>query len=450
MLRKFNLGAGNLFGRSWMPVAGILLTLVLMVGGCGNLAVHEELKEKDEGRTVIRIAWWGGEERHTLTKQVLDLYSQMHPEIGFEICSFTWGEYFEWLSLETAQGNMPDLVQMDYQYITTYSRNGSLADLTPFVEDGTIRTDDMDEGILSSGVVDGSMNGIALSIAVLSTIYNEDVFAQAGLPCPETDWTWEDFTDVCRQITERTGKYGAAMTPILDMNLFHYWVRQHGAELFEPDGSGLGYEDDTVYAEYVMMFRELMDAGAMPDSDGWEAISARGEEKLPVVTGEGGIMQEWNNFPVRMRSAGAPLKMVTPPLSESGQDLGLWQKPGMFFSVAETSAVKEECAQFLNWFLNSEEANAILKGERGVPVSRKVRENLLLNGTLTQEQREMFRFTEEALALCGETPPPEPPGIEGINAAFAQTANTCFYGVTTAEEAAAEFRRQAEEILRSY
>lgn len=427
-----------------------LAFLFLMTGGCGKTMVHEELNQNLADQVVIRIAWWGEEERHEVTEQVLELYSELHPGVSFETLPSSWGDYFEKLSLETAQGNMPDLVQMDYQYITTYAENGSLADLSSFVEDGTIRTEDMDKTILKSGVIGGRMSGIATGTTIISMIYNPDVFDEAGLPYPEEDWTWEDFVKDCMLIKERTGKYGAAMTPILDMNLYHYWVRQQGEELISQDRSGLGYEEDSVYVEYVTMFKELIDAGAVPDSDGWETISARGEDKFPIITGESGLMQGWNNFPVRVSYANENLKLVTLPLSNGSHSQGLWLKPSMFFSIAETSDVKKECAQFIDWFLHSEEANEILKGERGVPISKEIRSSLLQSGVLSKVQKEMFRFSDNAVSLCGETPLPEPAGIEGINEAFAQTANAYFYGVSTAEESAAEFRQRVSEILSVY
>lgn len=440
-----------MFGKKCRRIlAASLLFIAMTAGGCGNIAVHEELNQNTEDQVVIRIAWWGEEERHEVTSQVLKLYSELHPEVLFEELSSSWADYFEKLSLETAQGNMPDLVQMDYQYITTYTENGSLADLTPFVEDGIIRTEDMDEMILESGMVGGRLSGIAMGTSIISMIYNPEVFDEAGLYYPKGDWTWDDFAKDCMLIKERTGKYGAAMTPILDMNLYHYWVRQHGEELISKDQSELGYEDDSIYVEYVELFKDLIEADAVPNSDGWEAISARGEERLPIITGECGLMPEWNNFPVRMSHVNEKLEQVTPPLSNDSHSSGLWLKPCMFFSIAETSGVKKECAQFIDWFLHSKEANEILKGERGVPISKEIRDSLLQSEILSENQKEMFFYLEQAMSLCKETPLPEPAGIEGINEAFARTVNAYFYGVSGAEESAAEFRKSVSEILSAY
>lgn len=428
----------------------LLLCLTVHICGCGRTQMHEELNDRTEEPVTIRIAWWGGEERQEMTGQVLELYSSMHPEVAFETLSFSWDDYFEWISLETARGNMPDLLQMDYQYIKTYSENGSLADLTPYVENGTIRTEGMDENILGSGRIGGKLKGMATGISLLSMVYNPAVFDSAGIPYPESDWTWTDFSEICRKIRAQTGKYGVAMTPVLDMNLFQYWLRQQGEKLFSEDEKSLGYEDDTLYVEYLTLFKELMDAGAAPASESWAALNAGGQEQLPVVTGECGMMQEWNNFAVKVSHVNSGLKIVTPPQAEEGKEPGLWMKPGMFWSIAETSEVKEECARFIDFILNSPEANAILRGERGVPISKEVRDRLLEGDLLEEVEQEMFRFTDAAAALCGETPPPEPAGVEGINDAFSETANAFFYDVLTGEEAAAEFRQRANEILAEY
>lgn len=450
-VKKFSWKMGRMLKRGCKEaVAAGLCFLIMTVAGCGSRGVHEPLNEKAKDQVVIRVAWWGEEERDGVTGKILELYSQMHPEVVFETQSFSWNNYYDGILQETAKGEMPDLIQMDYQYIRTYSENGSLADLACFVEDGTIRTQDIDEKILDSGMVDGELKGIVLGTTALSMVYNSDVFDEAGIPYPDGEWNWEEFMDICMQIKEKTGKYGLAMTPILDLNLYQYWVRQQGEELFLPDQRSLGYEEDSVYVGYVELFKELMDAEAAPNPDTWAAIDVRGTRESPVIIGEGGITLEWNNFLVRMDYNNSDLHLVTPPLAEGNEHPGLWMKPSMFFSVAQTSGVKRECAAFIDWFINSEEANALLKGERGVPISEKIRKSLLADEGLPAAQRGMFRFADEAVRRCGDAPPPEPAGIDGINEAFAKTATACFYDVTTAEEAAAEFRRRANEILAEY
>lgn len=135
-----------------------------------------------------------------------------------------------------------------------------------------------------------------------------------------------------------------------------------------------------------------------------------------------------------------------PPVKEAGQ-AALWYKPGMFFSVAETSEVKEECAKFIDWFVNSDEANDIIMGERGTPASSSARDYLVGSGKLSGKQAELFNFATEAADYCGETPAPDPTGISEINTYFKDIAYSVFYGQATPAEAAATFFEQANSVL---
>ena len=71
-----------------------------------------------------------------------------------------------------------------------------------------------------------------------------------------------------------------------------------------------------------------------------------------------------------------------------------WNKPGMFLTISETSAHKKEAAEFINWFVNSEEANDIMMGERGTPASSAVREHMKSTGKLSPQQEEMFNYLD--------------------------------------------------------
>ena len=402
----------------------------------------------DEEKTTIRITWWGGQSRHDYTQQILDLYTESHPNIEFEASPSGWDGYFEKLSTQTASGSMPDIVQMDYLYIATYAKNGSVADLQPYMDDGTIDVSNIDEKLLSTGESNGIMAGAVLSSGFNAFGYNPDVLEEAGVEEPTNDWTWSDFIDMATTVKEKTGKWGASTDPVLDTNDFNYWVRQHGESLFSEDNKSLGYEDDAILADFLTMWKDLMDAGVVPNPDEYSQIDTLGQEASPIVTGDGAFISERNNYAAKLSSVNDKLKVVLPPQSDDDSDAkGLWMKPGMFFSIAETSEVKDECAEFINWFINSEEANEIMMAERGIPASSSVRDYMLENCELNQQQKDMFDLMDAAVDYCGETPAPDPVGIAEVNAALKNIADSVFYGQTTAEEGAAQFREEANEIL---
>lgn len=434
-------------------------TMVMSVAACGSS--EGSTQDNNEATTdttaaeagtgdeqvTIKITWWGGDTRHELTQQVLDLYTQEHPNVTFEAIPAGWDGYFDKLSTQAASGSMPDIVQMDYLYISTYAKNNSLADLQSYIDSGVIDTTNVDSNLLNTGSINGKMVGVPLSTSALAVTYNPTVIEAAGAEAPTDDWTWEDYIAMNTKVAESTGQPSAlaATAGIFgDTNIFNYWVRSHGETLFNEDGTGLGYEDDKVAAEFFQMWKDMADANVAPDADEQSQIAGLGKEGLPIVTDEAATDIEWNNMATAVSSVNDHLKLAMMPDASSK---GAWLKPGMFFSVAETSKVKDACAEFINWFVNSEEANDILAGERGTPVSSAIREYMINSGNLTAQQQEMFDYTDKVAEVAGETPAPDPSGISEINAAFADAGNSVLYGQMTAEDAAASFREQANEIL---
>lgn len=449
----------NIRKRIMLPVLwGMLLSLV----GCGSGDRAQGAEENDletveqggaqngaDNTVVISMTWWGGQTRHDQTQAVCDLYMSQHPNVRFELSPSGWDGYFDKLATQTASGSMPDIVQMDYQYLSTYGKNGSLTDLQPFIEDGTIDVSHIESSLLQTGNVDGKTVALVLSTALLNVGYNQDVLAEAGVAEPTGTWTWSDFAAICTTVHDRTDKYGISVDPVADTNMFNYWVRQQGEKLFSDDNKSLGYADDRIFVDFVGMWDELIDRQAMPDPDAYAKIATLGQEAGPVVTGDAAMIFEWNNYASKVSSVNDRIKMITPPLPNSSDEKGLWMKPGMFFAVAETSKVKQEAAAFVNWFINSEEANDIMLAERGVPVSSVIRQHLLDSGNLGAQQIAMFEGSVSAKALCGDTPEPDPAGISEVNEAFQRAANSVYYGQVSLEEAAAAFRREANEILES-
>ena len=120
------------------------------------------------GDVTIRFTWWGGQTRHDLTQKVLDKYTELNPNVHFETTPSGWDGYFEKLATDTATGGMADIVQMDYMYISTYAKNGSLADLSSYASDGTLDISNVDDALIDAGTIGGKMVGIPLSTSLVS------------------------------------------------------------------------------------------------------------------------------------------------------------------------------------------------------------------------------------------------------------------------------------------
>ncbi|MBC8062147.1 MAG: extracellular solute-binding protein [Clostridiaceae bacterium] len=424
----------------------ILLAAVLMgslvMSGCSkdSTSSSTEIKVDENAPVKLSITWWGSQSRHDYTNKLLEMYTAKHPNITFQATPSGWDGYFDKLSAQAAGNTMPDIMQMDYSFISTYSKNDTLADLTPYVNDKTINVGDVDTNLLGTGKINNKLTGIVLGGLSLAITYNPAVFTKAGLEAPTSQWTWADFEKAMITIKQKTGTYG--QSKIDNISTFPYWVRQYGTNMYAADGTKLGFTDDKVFVEYVNMLQRLQKAKAMPNPDEWAQISAKGKEAEPVVTGTAGATLDWSKYGVIVTKANPNLKLVTPPLTGTK---ALWNKPSMFFSVAKSSKNQKEAAKFINWILNDAEANKVIMAERGIPVSAKIRESL--TSTLTPQQKEMFDYADVTIKNSTPAAAPEPAGVAEVNKALVDTINSFLYGKASAEKSAADFRSKANEIL---
>lgn len=423
------------------------LAVCMLASGCsaGGAATDNTSKAEGNGASgdepvTLTITWWGSQSRHDYTTQLLEKYKETHPNVTFEATPSGWDGYFDRLATQAAGNIMPDIIQMDYSQIATYAKNNTLADLQPFVDDGTINVADIDENLLNTGKINDKLSGLVLSSSALAFTYNPEVFKNAGIDVPKGGWSWEDFTNTMIDIADKTGGYGVGK--LESNNYFPYWCRANGVKLFAEDGTKLGYEDDQLLVDFIDMVVKLQDSKALPTPDEWSQISTKGKEAEPVVTGEGAGTFDWSNFAVIASKVNPNLELMTPPGNDND---ALYVKPGMFFSVAENSPNKAAAAEFIDWFINSEEANAIINAERGVPVSSKIRDYLKPN--LDAQNQKMFDYIDLVMTQSSQADAPEPVGASEVIKSLADNINLVLYGQSTSQDAAANFRKQANEIL---
>ncbi|GAA3329103.1 hypothetical protein GCM10020331_075780 [Ectobacillus funiculus] len=98
----------------------------------------------------------------------------------------------------------------------------------------------------------------------------------------------------------------------------------------------------------------------------------------------------------------------------------------MFFSVPKSSKHKEEAAKFIDFFTNSVEANKLIKGDRGVPVSAKVAD--AIKPELSEEAKKVFfEYVEQASQHASEADPPDPLGSAEVMKALKDVSDQILF-----------------------
>jgi len=390
----------------------------------------------------LRIAWWGGQSRHDYTLKVIELYESLNPHVTIEADYATFDDYWKKLAPQAAASSLPDIIQMDISYLTQYGGRNQLADLQPFIDSGALDVADISESALSGGKVNDKLVALNLGGNVLSTTLDVETMKSLGIDVPTRDWTWDDFEKMAEQAKAK-GKQVGGFAFRHDV-FFPYYLRTIDQKMYSADGKTIGYADDQAFIDYFSRYQKWYDNGYILSLDKETQKKGVAEED-EILLGNAISGNGWSNqfLAVANLVTDRPLELY--PLPGRNGNKGLFQKPSMFFSITENSKVKEEAAKFISFFVNDIEANKLIKGDRGVPVSSKVKE--ALKPILSPNEVKIFDYVAWAEQNSSVGDPPNPIGATEIEKLLRDMSERILYKKISVADAAVEFRKEANAIL---
>ncbi|HML45745.1 MAG TPA: extracellular solute-binding protein [Clostridia bacterium] len=330
--------------------------------------------------TTIRILWWGSQTRHDLTTAMLNKFMEKYPDIKVEMEFTDWGGYWSKLATQVAGGLVPDVVQMDYMYLMQYAQNGVLADLTPYMESGALDVSDVDPSVLDSGKIDGKVYALSTGMNALVMMYRPDVLEEAGVEMPMAP-TQSEYLDITKAVFEKTGRTDTHVVS-LGIDELRFNLRNVGLNLYNEDGTTLGFEDPAFIVNLWNRILEAQDAG----------YGLGVGEETQATAFDSYVADTWtgchwtNELNAYQTGSGCELAMCEVPWLDDAQQPATYFKPSMFWSVSETSAAKDAAITFINFFTNDTDCFDIVGLDRAMPISARVREYLTPNLDATSQK----------------------------------------------------------------
>jgi len=390
----------------------------------------------------LRLTFWGGQARADRTFAVADLFSETDAGTTVEGEFLSWTDYWPKLATQTAGGNPPDIMQMDYRYIGEYARRGTLVPLDGYVG-SRLNLDAFDADQLSNGTIDGQLFGISLGVAAGATVYNAAALASAGIDIAPMAWTYDDLLEKGREFAAATG--GAmALSPDgsgIEL-LFENWLRQRDKALYADGEPAFEAADIT---EWFELWAELRAAGAVVSPDE-QAVDTGALETSPLVRGKAAMSFTTSNQLVSYQALmqdelGIAIYPATAPDSTGGH----YRNSSQYFSISARSAVADTAAEFIDFFVNTPEAAAILGVERGVPASSAMRE--AVTPELDERSRMVVKYISDLGAIAGPVPPTPPAAAGEIEVALKTKSQEVAFGAQSPADAGPAFFQEVVDTL---
>ncbi len=103
-------------------------------------------------------------------------------------------------------GNYPDVAYEFGSSLAPLSKQPKLVDLTEKVKDPSVNWDDFFPAVKQAATVDGKVVAMPALVDNLALVYNKKLFKAAGIAPPTADWTWQDFRNAAKKLTDPSKK----------------------------------------------------------------------------------------------------------------------------------------------------------------------------------------------------------------------------------------------------
>lgn len=331
-----------------------------------------QASENGDSSGEITFCWWGGDSRHEATEKAVEAFMKKYPEIKVTTEYGAWSGWEQKQSLALSSGTAPDLMQINWNWIDNYGKNGTtFLDLNQFSD--IIDLTQFPEEVLEQCTVDGKLMAIPVSNTGCLFFWNKATFDTIGCEIP-TDK--ESLMEAGRKFKE----YGDEYYPIVfdggysRMLLTVYYLESVYGRPWVEDGE-LQYSEKEV-AEALTFITELEEGHVIPTLAVTNGDMVDSTDKNPKwIDGKYAGVYSWDNTIIKMEDAiqesvNVPnQELVVGDFLKFGDYQGGFTKVSMAFAIPATCENPEAAATLINYLLNDPEGVELCGLERGVPLS---------------------------------------------------------------------------------
>ena len=397
-----------------------------------------------DGPAEIRVAWWGNDDRAARTLAVIELFEAAYPDITV-VGEPNGGtpDHFQIVDTQLAGNNAPDIIQFggnwpDYQQylepLNDYLGAQLLID-TPEQFDQT--------ALIPATDAEGNLYVVSLGTNTLVLVYNKTMIEAAGVELPEDNMTWDE---LIAYGTELKANLPEGVAPFVDnsmnqANYLSYFYRQEDTPLWTSDNGGTSYATVESASKWLQMWADMRAEGLIPDAETTYTYTEDGPDSSALVAGDAAIGLIWSNQGAAYQAAMTDeLGMTTLPTG--GEDAYAIQM-SQYLGINNASENKEAAALFVNFFVTSPEAGAILQTNRGIPSSPVVRQAIA--GEATATDAAVYRIYD---AVADRTIPQDPnlPNDQEFVNELELVGQQVAYGQITPDQGAEELQALIERL----
>lgn len=416
---------------------------IFSMAACGN-----SNDSSSAANSKLTVAWWGNQTRNDLQAKVDSSFATAN-NVTVDGQFSQWADYWQKMSTNAAGKQLPDVFAMDFSYLNQYIENGLLEPLDDYIAKGTLDMSDVDANTLATGKgADGKTYAIPSGVNAPVIIVNQGILDELGITIPD-NWTLDDYMKISKEVYEKTG-IRSAYGFMGDAYNLEYNLRAHDVKLF--DGEKLGTEDTSLYAEYFNVFEKSYTEKWGVSAEFYSGITLNAVEQDPLVKFTDASNQAWNSLAWNSQltayaKVNPDLKLALYPWPSANVKKSNYVHPGQYWAIAKTSKNKELAAKFISYYTNDTEVAKTMLLDRGIPIASKAVD--AIESSLTDVEKTIVEYQNTVPGNSSPINQPMPSKAAEINSTVMKDIEEkIMYGKLTAQQAAEEFIKQANDALK--
>ncbi|MER7173847.1 ABC transporter substrate-binding protein [Streptomyces mesophilus] len=207
----------------------------------------------------VTIQLWHGQ-TDTALKVIKDLVAEFHrthPRIHVDLGGGVLADaMLQKVTAALASGAYPDVAFIFGSDLASIARSPQVVDLTEHVRGGPTPWTSYWPSAREAVTINGRVRAVPAMVDCLAMVCNKKLFAEAGLDLPEPGWTWAEFTDLARRLTDADrGRFGTGWPGTGDEDtVWRLWplIWGAGGEVIAEDGKHIGFAEEGVRALEVV------------------------------------------------------------------------------------------------------------------------------------------------------------------------------------------------------
>ncbi|GAA1783581.1 sugar ABC transporter substrate-binding protein [Leucobacter iarius] len=225
--------------KKTLALAGALAVTALALSGCSGGGASEAASDHNL-KAEISYAFWDVNQKPAMEALIKD-FNKEFPNITVKTQITPYANYFTKLQTQGSSNTLPDVFWLNGPNFQLYASNDMLE---PMSKD--LKPADYPKALNDLYSWQGTQYGAPKDFDTIAVYYNKAIFDEAGVAYPTADWTWDEFHQKAKAISDKLkskGIYGVASGLNGGQEVYYNTILQAGGSIISEDGKKSGYDD---------------------------------------------------------------------------------------------------------------------------------------------------------------------------------------------------------------